>query len=490
MSVIKDLLKDWRVLLYLIILFVSTVYLLYSIFSMKVVVDESPILPNGTVVYAINNCKVTSVQSFYSCIPNEGPAIVRTSDGNFLLNTSELDLLRYNTSVIPSGDIKLGTDIGGGYQVILKSEKPLSLDQMYLAQRILESRLNDMGIKALDIYIAGDQYIIALIPSTEKELIEKIKEQGYFVAEIDNQTVFTGADIISILTDPQHSGLECGTSQGGWVCSYYFTLVLSQNAAMRFANITSNIPVSIESGGRYLEDEIYFYLDGQLVSSLYIDANLKGVPATQVQIRVSGEGSSEKEAATNAINEAKDLEMYLGKGSLPSKFEIEEISYIPPEIVGGLLYNILLAGLIALILIGIVVFLVFRNVKASLLVYIPMISELIISIALGIALGQTFDIPAILGVFLGIATGIDDNLIIVNDTLLGKREYKIEKSIRKITFIIVTAVLIEVLAYVPLLFSNIALGLLRGFAIMTIITALVGLFVTRPAYVQLAHKLL
>jgi len=267
-------------------------------------------------------------------------------------------------------------------------------------------------------------------------------------------------------------------------------LVLSKDAAKAFANITKDIPISIEAGGRYLEEKIYFYLDGNLVSDLYIDANLRGVEASQVLIRVSGEGVTQREAATDAINRARDLQMYLGKGSLPSRFAIEEISYISPKIAIGLLDNILLAGIIALIILGIVVFLVFRNVKASLLVYIPMISEVIIAVAIGIFLGQTFDIPAILGVFLGIATGMDDNLVIVNDALLGKKEYRMERSMKKVLFIIFTAVLTEVFAYIPLLFSNVALGLLRGFAVMTIITSLVGFFITRPAYVRITFRLL
>jgi len=490
MSIVKDLLRDWRVLLYLIVLLASIAYLLYSISTERITIDYSPVLPKGAIVYEINDCRVTSVSSFYSCIPQEGPAIVKTSEGNFLFNTSELDLLRYNTSVIPVGNIKLGTDIGGGYQIILKSVEPLSLDQMYLAQRILESRLNEMGVKALNIYVAGSEYIIIRVPSTEKELIEKIKEQGFFEAKIKNQTVFTGADIISILSDPQHSGLECDTYQGTWVCSYYFTLVLSKDAAKRFANITKDIPVSIESGGRYLEEKIYFYLDGNLISDLYIDASLRGVEASQVLIRVSGEGATQREAATNAINNAKDLQIYLGKGSLPSRFTIEEISYISPEIAGNTLNNILIAGLASLILLGAIVLLIFRNIKASLLVYVPMLSEIIIAVAIGIAIGQTFDIPAVLGIFLGIATGMDDNLIIVNEALLGKKEYKMERSLKKVLFIVFTAILIEIFAYIPLLFSNVALGLFRGFAVMAIITALVGFFITRPAYVRITFKLL
>ncbi len=487
---IKDLLKDWRVLLYLIVLLAAAIYLTYSFLSIKVVVDESPILPKGVIIYEINNCKIRSVQSFYSCLPKNGTVIVKTNKGNFLFNSSEINLLRYNTSVTVLSNIKLGTDIGGGYLIILKSMQNLSLDQMYLAQKVLENRLNSLGLKALNIYVAGKNYIIVEVPSTEKELIKTIMRQGYFEAKIENKTVFTGLDIINILTGPEYSGLECDKYQGKWICSYYFTLVLSKKAAERFAEITKNIPISVESGGRYLKDKIYFYLDGKLISSLYIDANLKGVAADKVLIKVSGEGSTEKEAADEALKRGKELQIVLGSGSLPSRFEVEEISYISPQIAGSSLKKLLTGALIALILLGFVVFITHKNIKASLLVYLPMISEVIIAVAIGIALGQTFDIPAILGIFLGIATGMDDNLIIVNDVLRGKREYKVERSIKKILFIIFTAILTEVFALVPMLFSNVALGLFRGFAFMSIVTSLVGFFITRPAYVKITARVL
>ncbi|RDD52748.1 hypothetical protein BA065_00515 [Nanoarchaeota archaeon NZ13-N] len=490
MSTVKDLLKDWRIVLYIIVLFASILYLLYTFLSVRITVDESPILPKGSVVYEINGCKVSSVQSFYSCIPKEGSAIVKTDRGNFILDPTEIELLKYNTSVTVSGNLKLGTDIGGGYLIILKSLEDLSIDQMNLVQRILENRLNSAGLKALNIYTAGRNYIIIQVPSTEKTLIESIMRQGYFEAKIMNQTVFTGIDIINILTGSGYSGMECDNYQGSWVCSYYFTLVLSKDAAKRFAEITKNIPVSIESGGRYLTEKIYFYLDGEEVSDLYIDSNLKGVEANQVLIRVSGQGSSQKLAAEDAINRARELQIVLGSGSLPSKFSIEEISYISPRIASSSLDKIFIAGLIALIILGIVVFLAYRNLKASLLIYIPMLSEIIIAVAIGIFLGQTFDIPAILGVFLGIATGMDDNLIIVNDAIRGKKEYKIEKSRKKVLFIVLTAVMTEIFAFVPMLLSNVALGLFRGFAVMTIITSLVGYAITRPAYVKLTFALL
>ncbi|MEM0379402.1 MAG: hypothetical protein QXG71_01430 [Nanopusillaceae archaeon] len=485
---LKELIKDIRVIVYLVSVVVAMIYLIYSASQMKIVVEDSPIIPKGTIIYSINDCKINNIQDFYSCIPEKGNIIVSTDKGNYLIEEKELYEFKEKTIVTTTGNIKFGIDIGGGYMIVLKSLEDISKDQLYLAQKVLEKRLNTLGLKSLNIYTAGDKYIVIQVPTTEKRLIDVIKQQGYFEAKIMNLTVFTGLDIINVLTNPGYAGLEgCEKDVTGWHCSYYFTLILSKDAARRFANITKDIPLSLEFGGRYLKEKIYFYLDGELVSDLLIDANLRGVEATQVLIKVSGSGNTQKEASGDALNRASNLQIVLGSGSLPSKFEIEQISYISPQIAGSYIRKILFAAFLALIILATIVFIIFRNVKASLLIYLPMISEVMLAVAIAIAVGQTLDVAAILGVFLGIATGMDDNLIIVNDVLRGKREYKVEKSIKKVLFIVFTAIFTEIIAFVPMLHPSMAFGLFRGFAFMTIVTALVGYFITRPAYVKLTN---
>lgn len=488
---LKELLKDIRVAIYFVSTIIAIIYLIYSITTMKVVVEDSPIIPKGTIIYSINDCKVRSIQDFYSCIPEKGNILVNTNRGNYLIEEENIHEFKEKTIVTTTGNIKFGIDIGGGYMIILKSLEEISRDQLYLAQRVLEDRLNALGLKSLNIYAAGDKYIVIQVPTTEKRLIDVIRQQGHFEAKIMNITVFTGSDIINILTSPGYAGFEgCDRDITGWYCSYYFTLVLSRDAARRFANITRDIPLSLELGGRYLKEKIYFYLDGELISELYIDANLRGVEAMQVLIKVSGSGNTQREASENALNKARDLQIVLGSGSLPSKFEIEQISYISPQIAKEYLNKFSIALILALAILGILVFSVYRNIVASLLIYIPMISEVILAVAIAIAVGQTLDVAAILGIFLGISTGMDDNLIIVNDVLRGKKEYKVEKSIKKVLFIVFTAIFTEIIAFVPMLHPSMAFGLFRGFAFMTIITALVGYFITRPAYVKLTNFLL
>ena len=63
-----------------------------------------------------------------------------------------------------------------------------------------------------------------------------------------------------------------------------------------------------------------------------------------------------------------------------------------------------------------------------------------------------------------------------------------EKRLWKILFIVLSSFLVILFAMFPLLFAG--LGLLRGFAIMTLIGAAIGAFITRPAVVKIAEKVL
>ena len=63
-----------------------------------------------------------------------------------------------------------------------------------------------------------------------------------------------------------------------------------------------------------------------------------------------------------------------------------------------------------------------------------------------------------------------------------------KRNIKKAFFIIMAAYATTVVAMVPLLFAG--AGLLKGFALTTIIGVSIGVFVTRPAYAATIRELL
>ena len=100
----------------------------------------------------------------------------------------------------------------------------------------------------------------------------------------------------------------------------------------------------------------------------------------------------------------------------------------------------------------------------------------------------TIDLPAIGGIIAAIGTGIDHQIIIADETLKGRKreEGDIRRKIKTAMFIIFGAAATIIAAMFPLVFLGV--GLVRGFAITTIVGVLVGFLITRPAYAKIIES--
>ena len=100
----------------------------------------------------------------------------------------------------------------------------------------------------------------------------------------------------------------------------------------------------------------------------------------------------------------------------------------------------------------------------------------------------TIDLPAIGGIIAAIGTGVDHQIIIADEALMGRKEkriYSLKDKIKRAFFIIFGAAATTIAAMVPLM--SIGVGLVRGFAITTMIGVLVGILITRPAYARIVE---
>ncbi|BBL45445.1 protein-export membrane protein SecD [Nanobdella aerobiophila] len=488
---IKSFLKDWRILLFFIILLVALFYDIYSILSNKIEVVESNVLPNQTYIYSINNCNINSVSSYYSCIYsniNDSLMNIKTSKGTFVLEPYEYNYLINYTNITEYTNIEYGTDIAGGYLLILNSTKQLTPQETSLAAQVISNRLNSFGVKSINIYPTSEGYIIVEIPYSEGYLIPYIIEQGTFYAKVGNYTVFTGSDVKPLFGGSYSGLLGCSPSGNQYICQYYFTLILNTNAAENFAQATQNLSVILEDGGAYLNEPITFYLDNQNVSSLLIAANLKGQVEQEVSIQVSGVGSSELQAENNAYNAAQNLYIILENGQLPAKFNIVQESEIPPIFGFYILGSLEYAAVLIFIGILVILYAIYRKIKVPLLISLTLASEFIISFAIGIAIHQTYDISAFIGIIFGTTTGIDDQLVATEEILRAKPQNNLDKAINKAMFIILLAIILEILSVFPAFIAGLALY--KGFAVMVIITVGIGYLLTRPAFINIAKKLL
>ena len=110
-------------------------------------------------------------------------------------------------------------------------------------------------------------------------------------------------------------------------------------------------------------------------------------------------------------------------------------------------------------------------------------------LAIAALIGWNMDLAAVAGIIIAIGTGVNDQIVITDETLRGERAaYDWKQRIKNAFFIIMAAYFTIVVAMVPLLFAG--AGLLKGFAITTIIGASIGVFITRPVFVRVIEILL
>ncbi len=342
-------------------------------------------------------------------------------------------------------------------------------------------------------------------------------------------TVYEGKDIELIYTDPQHSGIV----PVGSFYRFYFTVLVSSNGAEKFAKVTSGVPsqLDLDSGDYYLKDcMIYLYLDGNLQSSLRISSTLGGQAYATPQI----EGG--RDTREDATEEKLRLQTILRSGSLPVSLETSSISIISPTLGANFIQSALLAALAAGIAVITIIFIRYRSLRVSIPLVLTGLSEAVIILGisasgaydagiwsivlliniliiggawwklkesdasawlgallipmLGLTMGWNIDLPAIGGIIAAIGVGVDQMVVIADETLGGRKIarkiYTLKDRIGKAFFIIFTAAATTISALLPLLF--VAAGVfIRGFVITTIVGILIGISISRPAYAKVVE---
>ncbi len=391
----------------------------------------------------------------------------------------------------------------------------------------------DMGENKHDLEYLGNDTValgnLTLRPN-DTFVMDGVDFELLNITQIGNEVIFLGTaykgdDIELVYTDAQHSGIIPRSN----FFEFYFGILVSEKGAERFAKITSGIPsqLDLNSGDYYLKDSrILLYLDNQLVSDLRIASTLGGKVYTTPQITGSRETKEE------ALKEKLNLQTILRSGALPVSLETVSVGVISPTLGRGFIISAVYAAGLAAVAVVIITLFRYRKFRIAIPMVFTGFSEVVI--ILGIAanndwfiwgpvlvanfilittawwkkyeidptawfgallipmlgmLTWTIDLPAIGGIIAAIGVGVDNMIVIADETLLGKKEkkilYTIKDKIKRAFFIIFGSASTTIAAMVPLM--AIGVGLVRGFAITTIVGVLVGILVTRPAYAKIVE---
>lgn len=453
-------------------------------------------LRSGEIVKSING-QVVSDKTSYSFIMdglfvgnpfgNQKRVDLITNKGTYTVYANQsLDI---TVGDIPRTKIKLGLDLEGGARALVQPDANITDNQLDDLVQVSRNRFNvyglsDVNIKAVSDLVGNKFMLIEVAGATPQDLQQLVSQQGKFEAKIGNQTVFVGGlggekDIADVCrNDAKCSGVtQCGPSTSGYVCKFQFTTYLTAAAAARHANITSAIPV--DDSGNYLRDKLYLYVDGQEVDSLFISVGLKGQATTQISIEGSGSGKSQDEAITEAKAQMNKLQTILITGSLPYKLTIVKLDEISPVLGSEFIRLILIAGFGAIVAVGLVVLLRYRRIKASLALLVTSFSEIVIILGFAALVGWNLDLPSIAGILATIGTGVDQQIVIMDEARRGKT-LSIKEKMKRALFIIVSAYFTALVAMIPLFWAG--AGLFKGFAFTTILGITAGVLISRPAF--------
>ncbi|MCD6092992.1 MAG: hypothetical protein J7J38_03175 [Candidatus Aenigmarchaeota archaeon] len=540
-----SILKYWKIILLLLFLFGSIVAI--SPWEKPGVIvknvgknsDFYKILEPNDIIYEINGEPAT-VERINNMA---GMTFLKTSknDINIFVNNSNITVGKR-----PFSNLRFGLDLEGGILAVVEPVSNVSDQTLYDVKSILEQRMSSLRESSFQIVKYEDKKFIQIqiAGGTENDIDNLINTTGVFEGKIpmpvkfvngsgklkfgdenewidvkyhnesiiiNNQsfsinetfslrdTNFTvwnitknGAviaatvyindgirkDIVKVHTDPQHSYIQPG---GNWY-KWSFDVEVSPESARRFYNAVKNLKRQYSDRGSYLESKIYLFLDGKEVSNLSIGSTLQNKPTTIATV------SGSAETKEDAIEEKRWLQLILRSGALPTNLHIVSIKKISPKLGQNFFKDVGMAMIIAVLVVSFVVFLRYRNLKLSLPIILTCLSEVIIIIGSSVVIGWTLDLAAIAGIIAVIGTGVDQQIIIVDEILSGERTWSLKSKIKRAFFMIFGAAGTTLGAMLPLM--TLGFGLLRGFAITTSLGILIGIFITRPAFADIVERLM
>ena len=552
------------------------------------------LLEPGMIIAQLNGEQVTGREDFYSKaerLSGESAMVVNNANTKFTasgpLGVDVMDIERTN--------LDFGLDIRGGTRIILEPEGNATREVMMQTISTLETRANIYGMKEIKFYpindISGKTMIQIEAAGIGREIIsDLLSKTGKFEAKITKPvelengkgefvlgaakyplsaagnssvkvgdmliapngtfeldgiklqylnmsagvamfigTAYEGRDIEYVYIDAQHSAIM--PVSGGF--RFYFSVLVSQAGAERFAKLTSGTPsrMDLNSGDYYLKDsEIILLLDGQTVSALRISADLGGKAYTTPQI--DGGRDTQEEAAQEKLK----LQTILRSGATPVALKTISVDVISPTLGSGFIQSALQTALLVGIVVSTIIFVRYRRLKITIPIIFTSFSEILIilgtfsvgdaaiwSIALllnvsivflvwwklrefdpaammgavlvplfGLMPPLTIDLAVIGGLIATIGTSVDHQIIITDETLGGvteerKKTYTFSQNIARAFSIIMGSAATVIFAMLPLVF--LVAQFVRGFAITIIISVITGILITRPAYAKLIENM-
>ena len=286
----------------------------------------------------------------------------------------------------------------------------LTVETVDETKKVLDSKLNRLGMQDIRVRVVDNKYILidlaGMDVATAQDVVGKPGKFEIRIQADNNQTIHVlYGDAVASVDIPQ------GDRSGGWGVPF----TLSEEGAAVFQK------ASIDAGAVKNPDAhpISMYLDKDEVFSAPLAAELAGslskVPVRTLEARVgSGDAGSTK---------AKELYIHLREGALPVNVAIVGSGQVSAALGKQFKIQMVIAGLIALLAVAAMVFYRYRERRIVLPMVATSFSEVVMMLGIwslgGIWFGWQLDLASLAGIIMVIGTGVDQLVIITDELIRG-----------------------------------------------------------------------
>jgi preprotein translocase subunit SecD len=368
------------------------------------------------------------------------------------------------------------TQVLGAHGRIITYIEKVSPQTTKETRKIIENKLNYLGLQDIKVRVWGEDYIMVdMAGKSLEEARDIVSKPGKFEIKIkmgseeDAEAVFvvSGAEIARV--DPPNN-----PPGSQWGVPFTFT----EKGADIFAEKCIEYGAASEDETVRNEHFVAMYLDDQEVFAAPIEAGLAA------NIR-DGTYQGQQKATTGDYERARELEIHLRAGALPVKPKIVGEGETPPELGAQFLRQVIQAIIGAVLAVGVIIYIRYRHLRVVFPLLACAFSETLVVLGFAALINHQLDLASLAGVIATLGTGVDQMVIITDEVIRGevRRMGSLLQRVSRAFSIIFVSAATTIIAMTPLAYMQ--LGVLRGFAIITIAGIFIGIFITRPAYGRL-----
>ena len=282
----------------------------------------------------------------------------------------------------------------------------LTKDTVEETKRVLDSKLNRLGLQDIRVRMVDNKYILIDLAGMDVASAQDVVgKPGKFEIRIqteDNQTMHViYGDAVESVDIPR------GDQQGNW--GVPFTLSEEGSAAFQKAAIDTGAVKNPEA------HPITMYLDKDPIFSAPLSpelaSSLQKVPSRGLEARVG--------AGDEGSQDAKELQIHLQEGALPVNVEIVGSGQVSAALGKQFKIQMVIAGLIALLAVAGMIYYRYRERRIVLPMLFTSLSEVAIMLGVWSLAKWQLDLASLAGIIMVIGTGVDQLVIITDEVIRG-----------------------------------------------------------------------